>query len=234
MRTNWGVVVVKLFIGDQEVEFTEEDLDYMFIDEGAEAEVFKYGDEVLKIYKDYCRKMRLTEEDAANLSCFSTQRVLLPKKLLKVPGTFAFKGYTTRFIQGCSNHLIVDMNMEHFLSELEILEDDMKLLADHKVDVADFNLDNMLYDGSMYLCDPGSFLFLRGSKTGEIHKNNIGTLNDFILEDIFGLVKIGRDGKEKFMSYINNYDSYECLSEQVREKTVPGETIMQHVKRMIK
>lgn len=220
---------MKLLIGDQEIEFSNDELDYMFIDEGSEAEVFQYKDEVLKLYKDFCRKYRLSEEEASALINIPTKRILLPKKIIKIPDSLDFKGYTTQFIKTCSRSVIPNMKMDHFLDELEVLESDMKLLADNDVDVDDFNLENMLYDGCMYFCDPGSFTFRRGSRDGSIYRNNISQLNTFVLNDLFGMVKVS---KVKRQAYNINYDDSERLSWQIRDNTVPGETIKQHIRRM--
>ena len=42
---------MRILLGDELLEFDDEALDYMYIDEGNESEVFRYGDSVLKIYK---------------------------------------------------------------------------------------------------------------------------------------------------------------------------------------
>lgn len=222
---------MKLLIDRDEVEFSDDELDYMFIDEGTEAEVFQYRDEALKLYKDYCMKYRLSEEEAVKLTTIPTKRILLPRKIIRIPENSEFKGYTTRFIRKCSRNAILNMEMKHFLDELEILEDDMRLLADNGVDVDDFNLDNMLYDGSLYFCDPGSFTFRRNTHEREIYRNNISQLNTFVLDDLFGLVKISKAKKRK---YDSNYDESECLSWQMREMATGSESIKQHIKRMTK
>lgn len=220
---------MKLLIGDKEVEFTKKQLDEMYIDEGNEAEVFRYQDEVLKIYKDHCKKLRLDDEEALELSHIPTKRVLLPRRLLRLPETFSFKGYTTKYIENLPVDIIPCIKMEHFLGELELLEDDMEILADREVNVCDLNLNNMLYDGSMYFCDPGSFTFVWGSKAGEIHRNNLSELNSFVLDKLFGLIRVSGHKREIYKS---SYDRSECLSSQIRENTVSGETVKQYVKRV--
>lgn len=44
---------MKLYIEDKLHEFTEEQLNYMYLDEGNEAVIYRKGNQVLKVYKDY-------------------------------------------------------------------------------------------------------------------------------------------------------------------------------------
>lgn len=220
---------MRLLIGEKLVEFSDDQLDYMYIDEGKEAEVFKFGNSALKVYKEFCSKYRLTEKEAEALTKINTQRILLPRELLRDPDTLEFKGYSTPFIEPCSKAALLNSKMDSFLDELEVLEDDMELLASHGVDVADFILDNMIYDGRIYFCDPGSYVFNLKSRSGYIHQNNIYELNDFVLNKLFPLVKVS---KAKRAAYNSNYLESECLSWQMRDKSVPGETVKQHIKRM--
>lgn len=220
---------MKLLIGDTEVSFSDSQLKSMYINEGDEAKVYKYGDEVLKVYKERCRKFRLTEEEAACLSNISTKRILLPKRILRMPETLGFTGYSTKFIQCCSADEISNLEMDKFLSELEFLEGDMELLADNKVEVADLHIDNMLFDGNIYFCDPGSFIFNSSSKIGKIYNNNIYELNDFVLDDLFRFIK-----SSEFGAYRKIYNYSKCLSSQIRKNTFSGETVKQHIKRLMR
>lgn len=220
---------MRLLIGEKLVEFSDEQLDYMYIDEGTEAEVYKFGNSVLKVYKPFCSKYRLSENDADTLTKINTQRILLPRELLRDPDTLEFKGYSTPFIKACSRSALLNLKMEQFLGELEVLEDDMELLAIHGVDVADFILENMIYDGKIYFCDPGSYIINLKTRSGYIHQNNICELNNFVLNHLFPLVKISKAKRE---AYNSNYLESECLSWQMRDNCITGETIKQHIKRM--
>ena len=158
----------------------------------------------------------------------STKRILLPRRIIRDADDFRFVGYTTPYIRTCSKKTIPNMNIEHFLDELEVLEQDVKLLAENCVDVSDFLMVNTLYDGNLYLCDPGSFIFRRNSKCGMIYRDNLHELNRFVLDEVFLLVGISRS---KRLLYSREFDESECLSWQIRDKIVPGETIRQYIKR---
>lgn len=49
---------------------------------GQEVDVYKEKDEVVKFYKPYCRKMRMSKETCEYFQKIHTERILLPKKVL--------------------------------------------------------------------------------------------------------------------------------------------------------
>lgn len=220
---------MRLLIGDEKVRLSKRQLNSMYIGGGVEADVFKYGDEAIKLYRRSCEKDRLTKKEARGLIGIPTKRVLLPQKIIKSSFSKAFRGYTTPFISNNSINEVTNMKMGQFLDEVTFLEDDMELLADNKVAVHDLQLFNTLYNGNIYFCDPGSYAFRSEVNSGVIRIENMFGLNHFLLSELFSLVKTDI---YKRTDYIYSYDWNNRLSLQMGEKADPNETISQHVKRM--
>ena len=72
--------MLKIYVGVQYLELSKFNLVKRYLGQGKEAKVYRFGYEVLKIYKKRCKKDRLDEETACFLSEFETKRVLFPKR----------------------------------------------------------------------------------------------------------------------------------------------------------
>lgn len=220
---------MKILLGDELLEFSDEELDYMYLDEGQESEVFRYGKDVLKIYKKFCIKDRLSEEDAMRLSQIKTQRILLPKKIIRDPEDGHFMGYSLPFIYKYSRSIIPRLKISEFLDELDIILDDVSVLSDNGVDIEDLHIDNVLYNGKFFIGDPGSFMFKKKSTGGIIYRDNVFILNRFVKDSVFKQVKISGKKRQEFDDM---FDDYYYIGSQVREVASENETINQFVKRM--
>ena len=117
---------MRLYVGNELIELSDEELDFRYIDEGLEAKVYDYGDEVLKIYKDYCPKRRLSEEDAFRLSALDTNRVLLPRKMI-YDDKGKFVGYTTERIFGVFKRNLLKKNIDDFVGEIDLINEDLRI-----------------------------------------------------------------------------------------------------------
>ena len=220
---------MRILLGDELLEFDQETLDYMFLDEGNESEVFRYGDSVLKIYKDYCVKERLGEEDVIYLSKIPTKRILMPREVIRDADTMEFMGYSMPFIYKYPRDVLMRIKMNHFLDELDVIHSDLELLAEHHVDVEDIHIDNVLYNESFFIGDPGSFEVRKKDSVGTIYRNNVYTFNRFVKNDIFPLSKVSKAKREELDAM---FDDYFFIGEQMRYSIPPKETVRQYIKRM--
>ena len=176
---------MRILLGEELLEFDEEQLDYMYIDEGNESEVYRYGDTALKIYKPYCPKERLSLDEVVELSKIPTKRFLMPKEVIRDADTLEFIGYSLPFVYKYPRDILMRIKMNYFLDELDIIESDIDLLAQHHVDIEDVHIDNVLFNNGFFIGDPGSFEIKREKSTGTIYRNNIYTFNRFVKNDIF-------------------------------------------------
>ncbi len=222
---------MRILLGEELLEFDEEQLDYMYIDEGNESEVFRYGDSALKIYKKYCPKERLSLEDVVELSKIPTKRFLMPKEVIRDADTLEFIGYSLPFVYKYPRDILMRIKMNYFLDELDIIESDIDLLAQHHVDIEDVHIDNVLFNNGLFIGDPGSFEIKREKSTGTIYRNNIYTFNRFVKDDIFPLAKISKAKKDDLDAM---FDDYYFIGGQMRYSIPPKETVRQYIKRMTK
>lgn len=124
-------------------------------DKGSEFIVYKYFDLVIKIYKKDYQLSHLSLEELNVLKRISTQRILLPSGILK-NGNNELVGYEMPLITG-EKHMDYD-RVPTFFEELEILRKDLELLCIHFIILRDINLSNTIYNGHIYLVDPGNYL----------------------------------------------------------------------------
>lgn len=224
--------MLKIFFDNELLEFDDEDLECMYVDEGLEGIVYKHGKDALKIYKDICYKYRLTEDDCIKLGTISTKRVLLPEKIIYGTDKKTFMGYSTPLVYKSPKEKIVYMRTLSFINELDFIRDDIRKLAYNGVRIYDWHNDNLLYTsdaGKVFIGDPGG-LIVNGDVSGYRAFNaNVFHLNRFVKEEIFDLANLS----EKRVSRLDReFDDYEYIGEQMREVVRENETIKQFVKRI--
>lgn len=221
---------MRLLIDDEFLEFTDADMAWLYLGSGNESRVYKYGDEVLKIYNRDCGKVRLDQETASKLSKIYTHRLLLPKRIIRDADNGEFLGYTTSFIKRAATTGIIRMKMFDFLCELDLIREDIKILNSNNVEVEDFNLDNTAYDGRIYLVDPGSYVIRKSPEMVRfLRGNNSKVLNDYVKNDIFSMAKLP---VVKQRSVAMMFDDYDYIGDMIREDAKDNESVRQYVKRM--
>lgn len=213
---------------EQIVELSPETLEKTYISSGKEASVYRYGDEVLKLYHFPCSECRLGLEDAKKLSKIDTSRVLLPKRIIIDPDTGDFLGYTTTFIAKAPILSLFRMNMGCFMNEIAVLESDAIRLSNHGVSLDDFNLENTIYGhGEIYMIDPGSFQFVDNGINA--HEYNMLELQDYIVNSLLGRVAYSRGNRETLQNFLIGYNDVLGIIKDTAKK---DETVKQYVKRI--
>ena len=137
---------MRILLGEELLDLDEETLNYMFLDEGNESEVFRYGDSALKIYKPHCSKSRLGLDDVIELSKIPTKRFLMPREVIRDADTLEFIGYSLPFVYKYPRDILMRIKMNDFLDELDVIHSDLELLAQHHVDIEDVHIDNVLFN----------------------------------------------------------------------------------------
>lgn len=163
-------------------------------DQGAEFIVYKYLDSVIKIYKRDYQLSHLSLEELNTLKNILTQRILLPAGTLW-NGNHELIGYKMPFIAG-ERSIECDSPCA-FFEELEVLKQDLDLLCSNSIILRDINIPNTIYNGHIYLIDPGNYLVDELDKI--IFRVNIADssiaekLNRIITEGDYSKVKILTD-----------------------------------------
>ena len=92
-------------------------------------DVYRYKNNALRIFKE--NESHIEEETARYLTNISTERILLPKKLLFYNS--AFKGYTMTLVsQKGSSKKIITTPKEELLRSIEMVENDVEVLSQKK------------------------------------------------------------------------------------------------------
>lgn len=224
---------MRILIDDELLKFSFIYLTRMYLGSGYEAKVYRYKDEALKIYKTYSVKFRLNEIDALKLSMMNTNRLLLPRRIIRNPDTGHFIGYTTKFLYSSKIGDILNMQMEHFMGELGLLRDDVISLGDYGVKVTDFNLRNTVYSDGIYLVDPGSYWVSDKNLSSDfretIKRNNLANLNWYVKSSLLKGVKLDCDLEDIVSEQPDRDICY--IGDVIGNSFMTGETVKEYIKR---
>ena len=153
------------------------------VDEGLDVVVYKIGNEVVKFYKDYCGKIRLTKEECEYLSLIITQRILLPNVSL-LDKKHQIRGYKMTFVEDLGEDSFYTLNREDLKEEMTFVHNDVIHLSNQHVLIEDFNLKNTVFHKGIYLVDSGSFQIDKSQKKDNhirIYGINMDVLNEYLL-----------------------------------------------------
>ncbi len=120
------------------------------------SEFIVYNDEntVYKIYRKDYKLSHKTKEELEYMSSLKTKRILMPSSLIIIDGKL--NGYKMPYVKGKKN--ILDTKMIDLIHELHIIDEDIKLLSKALIRLLDINRENTIFNGKLYLIDPGNYL----------------------------------------------------------------------------
>ena len=140
------------------------------IGNGGTGDVFKYHNSALKIFKED-RETPIDEETAAYLTTISTNRVLLPKKLLFYNNTF--RGYTYKLVsRKGSGKKLITIPKDELIGNISIIERDIETLSKKQVLLNGIEPTNTIFNGNLYLADPCRYTKLDSYSTKELERLN--------------------------------------------------------------
>lgn len=126
---------------------------HLLSQKGSEMTIYNDENYVYKTFKkDYKLEHKNTKE-LKYLSSIKTSRILMPESLI-----FSNKeliGYTMMYIKGEKD--IYSDKMANLLNELMIIKQDIDILNKLCVRLIDINKSNTVYNGKLYLIDPGNY-----------------------------------------------------------------------------
>lgn len=161
-------------------------------DQGSEFIVYRYLDLVIKIYRNDYQLNHQSLEELNTLKNIRTQRILLPTSTLW-NGNHELIGYKMQLITGKKS--IDDDSVSAFFEELEVLKRDLDLLCSNSIILRDINLSNIIYNGRIYLIDPGNYL------VGELYKiiSHANIFSHSIMESLKRIIIEGDYSKVKIL-----------------------------------
>lgn len=222
-----------IYLDGKKIDFEKND--YNYLNEGLEAEVYRYKNLALKFYKEKSQKMVIDKELVEYLKTIDTKRYLLPTAII-TDDSACFLGYATLFKQHYQT--INNMPFDKFIDEVKFLEEDTLLLSEKGVDIEDLSYDNTIYNGSIYLIDPGSFKISMENKS--LSRENLDKLNTYVIEELLGNSLSKSLSKKKKTEMLNSIkemlksSSYELISDFLKEEASQSKNLKECPKRLIK
>ena len=192
---------MKLYIGKRLLDMDEKELDKLYLNEGSEGNLYRLGNEVLKIYKDNPLISKLSKEDIEYLSKLKLKRFVVPNEVIS-DEEGATLGYSANYLEEDKFDKIYSMDSKHLREELSLLLDDIRILSMNGIELADLHLSNlMISNNKIYFLDLGSFR-RTNDDFDELYMINKYIFEQFIVNDLFAssLSKKNRKKLEKEFS----------------------------------
>lgn len=149
---------------------------------GQECRVFKYNNDVIKIFKKDYKLEHISKKTIEYLKGIGTKRILMPTGFIKDVDNNLI-GYKMKYVSG--NRSIDEDYVEDFFNELTIIKDDIETLSDKGVRLLDINKSNTIYNGGLYMVDPGNYRIGENMPNENIKAWNYNKINILVDELIF-------------------------------------------------
>lgn len=173
---------MRIFLNETEVDFKRRGIGDFYIGSGEEADIYYYKGRALKIYKNPT-KCILDHDLAKELMKIDTKRILVPRELI-YNSRKKYIGYSREFVENYYKEYVGKMKMSEFIREMSYLEEDIKKLSKHKIDIEDLNMSNILINNGIYISDLGSFIKMDELRKKQVLSNNKTTFKTFVIEDL--------------------------------------------------
>ena len=157
----------------------------------------------LRVYKsDIDRSLVLSQEDCEYLAGLRSDRILLPKKLLFKNNSYS--GYSYRLLnRNGKKEKIISTNMEDFISDVEMLEEDIDFLSRKGVLLDGITPKNIVYNDGLYITDVSQFKVLARE---DFDYKELRKLNDFQVQLLLESMMVSELRREKITnSNINDF-----------------------------
>jgi len=132
-------------------------------------DVYRFKNDAIRVFKD--GEDVIDEDTARYLTTISTDRVLLPRKLLFYNN--AFKGYTMKLVsQKGAGKRIISTPKRELIDAIEVVEEDIYALSQRNVLLSNTGVGHTLYNGELYLVDPSKYRILDLGDSENLEKLN--------------------------------------------------------------
>lgn len=149
---------------------------------GKRGDVYKYRGQAIKVYPDNIDFNEVLDEKTAKyLTGITTDRILLPRKLLFYNKNFI--GYSLKLVdKKGANGRIINAPVSDVISNIELLEEDVDLLSSKGILLNGITPNNAVYNGDIYLTDPSRYAIMEGGDTKYLNRLNQYQLHLLISE----------------------------------------------------
>ena len=203
---------MKYIIKGKTFDFSEEDLDYLYLGEGTEATCYRIrdyeNDFVMKIHHDKPEKTTLDKETCKIIKNIDTERIKLPNELIyDEDGNYL--GYTIDYVD-YKKPKIRSLKISKLVDDFYTLERDIDKLTKNNIYVDDLNIGNTIFSDGIYICDPGSFSIAE-EKDEKRYLNyyNRTNINEYEIDEIiFNLFRFTTRERNRIRDLIFSDDEY--------------------------
>lgn len=219
-------------LDDKEVNIEKKQLTRL--GNGNSGHTYKFQNVVLKIF-DTPEESKEALDTIKYLKGISTDRILLPKQILYCNNKYI--GFSRKLLsKKGSGKRIITGPKEEFLRDVELIENDNRILSRKKILLDGISPNNTHFDGNLYLTDPTKYSLL----TDLLSTYELERLNEYQLHLLFTeliITELRKNGftstqvaevKELLCSKDENKNSSEFLKETFKSE----DTIKQFVKKM--
>ena len=200
---------------------------------GATGDVYKYKNTALKIFKEG-KEVPLDVETANYLTTISTNRILLPRKLLFYNN--AFRGYTYKLIpkKGTGKRMIM-LPKDEFIGNIVVLERDIETLSNKRVLLNGVDPQNSIFNGNLYLADPSKYSVLdlySGKDLEVLNKYQLHLLLTSLIIGELKKINCGSKVEREVKELMEIKDDLENSSDFFNYLLDDNDNVKQFVKRM--
>lgn len=150
-----------------------------FVPSDKAGDVYRYKNSALRIFKD--GESPIDQETAKYLTDISTERILLPRKLLFYNN--AFKGYSMKLVsQKGSGKRLITTPKRDLIACVENLEKDIETISRKKVLLNGITPGYTLYNGDIYIVNPAGYTILELENSEKLEQLNEFQLHLLITE----------------------------------------------------
>lgn len=151
----------------------------------------------LRVYKNNIDKsLVLSESDCEYLSGLRSDRILLPKKILYKNNNYA--GYSYRLLKNShKKEKIIGTDMEDFISDIEMLEEDIDFLSKKGVMLDGIIPKNVTFNEGLYITDASQFKVV---DVNELNYRELRKLNDYQIQLLLESMITSELRKEKVIN----------------------------------
>ena len=195
-------------------------------------DTYRYRNSALRIFRDGEKTM--DQETAEYLTGISTERILLPRKLLFYNN--AFKGYTMKLVshKGSGKKMLTTPKRD-LLDCVEALENDVETISQKKVLLNGTSPNYTLYNGELYLVNPVNYSVLELSSFEELERLNRFQLHLLLTELIAGEMRRTNYSQaliNRVREILKLRDMDESSSSYLKEVMKGQETVKEFVKKI--
>lgn len=157
-----------------------------FVPSDKTGDVYRYKNSVLRVFKE--GETLIDKETAEYFTNVSTDRILLPRKLLFYNN--AFRGYTMKLVsQKGAGKKIITTPTKDLIGCVEALEEDVRTISQKKILLNGITPGYSLYNGDLYLVNPAGYSILELESSDKLEQLNEFQLHLLITELIASELK---------------------------------------------